>query len=119
MWYKSWSSWSNYFYVPLKLKKGTLLGSEISLNVIEAEPVRFDSMVNCGNRVGDLFADLFSWWYQPDIGGVTIYIVTPTKEPDEVIQSSDSDSDDSDTEVPVVRGLGSYGLRPNPTKTQV
>ena len=43
----------------------------------------------------------------------------PTKEPDEVIQSSDSDSDDSDTEVPVVRGLGSYGLRPNPTKTQV
>ena len=53
------------------------------------------------------------------MGGVTIYIVTPTKEPDEVIQSSDSDSDDSDTEVPVVRGLGSYGLRPNPTKTQV
>ena len=56
---------------------------------------------------------------QPDVGGVTIYIVMPTKEPDEVIQSSDSDSDDSDTEVPVVRGLGSYGLRPNPTKTQV
>ena len=39
----------------------------------------------------------------------------PTKEPDEVIQSSDSDSDDSDTEVPVVRGRGSYG----PTRTQV
>ena len=55
---------------------------------------------------------------QPDIGGVTIYIVTSTKEPDEVIQSSDSDSDDSDTEVPVVRGRGSYGLRPKPTRTQ-
>ena len=39
--------------------------------------------------------------------------------PDEVIQSSDSDSDDSDMEVPVVIGRGSYGLRPNPARTQV
>ena len=49
---------------------------------------------------------------QPDI-------VTPPKEPDEVIQSSDSDSDDSDIKVPVVKGRGSYGQRPNPTRTQV
>ena len=48
---------------------------------------------------------------QPDIA-------TPPKMPDEVIQSSDSDSDDSDIQVPVVRGRGSYGLRPNPAKTQ-
>ena len=47
---------------------------------------------------------------QPDI-------VTSPKEPDEVIQSSDSN--DSDNVVPVVRGRGSYGLRPNPARTQV
>ena len=45
----------NYSDVPLKLKKGTLIGSGISLNVIEAEPVHFDSMVNCDNKVDDLF----------------------------------------------------------------
>ena len=39
----------NYSDVPLKLKKG------ISLNVIEAEPVYFDSMENCDNKVDDLF----------------------------------------------------------------
>ena len=39
----------------MKLKKGTLSGSEINLNVIEAEPVHFDSMVNCDNKVDDLF----------------------------------------------------------------
>ena len=44
-----------YSDVPLKLKKGTLIGSGISLNVIEAEPVHSDSMVNCKNKVGDLF----------------------------------------------------------------
>ena len=39
----------NYSDVPLKLKKGTLNGSGISLNVIEVEPVLFDSRVtvNC------------------------------------------------------------------------
>ena len=39
----------NYSDVPLKLKKGTLIGSGISLNVIEVEPVLFDSRVtvNC------------------------------------------------------------------------
>ena len=39
----------NYSDVLLKLKKGTLIGSGISLNVIEAEPVLFDSRVtvNC------------------------------------------------------------------------
>ena len=46
-------------------------------------------------------------------------IVTPPKGPDEVIQSSDSNSDDSDIEVPVFRGRGSYRLRPNPARTQV
>ena len=45
----------NYSDVPLKMKKGTLIGSGISLNVIEAEPVYFDSTVSCGNKVGDLF----------------------------------------------------------------
>ena len=45
----------NYSDVPLKLKKGTLIDSGISLNVIEAEPVHFDSMVNCDNKVDDLF----------------------------------------------------------------
>ena len=45
--------------------------------------------------------------------------VTPPKEPDEVIQSSDLDSDDSDIEVPVVSGRGSYGLTPNPARSQV
>ena len=49
---------------------------------------------------------------QPDI-------VTPPEEPDEVITSSDSASDDSDIEVPVVRGRGSYELRPDPGRTQV
>ena len=39
----------------MKLKKGTLTGSGINLNVIEAEPVHFDSMVNCDNKVDDLF----------------------------------------------------------------
>ena len=39
----------------LKLKKGALIGSGISLNVIEAEPVHLDSMVNCDNKVDDLF----------------------------------------------------------------
>ena len=39
----------------MKLKKGTLSGSGINLNVIEAEPVHFDSMVNCDNKVDDLF----------------------------------------------------------------
>ena len=39
----------------MKLKKGTSIVSGISLKVIEAEPVQFDSMVNCGNKVGDLF----------------------------------------------------------------
>ena len=39
----------NYSDVPLKLKKGTLIGSGISLNVIEAEPVHIDYRVtvNC------------------------------------------------------------------------
>ena len=41
--------------VPLKLKKGTLIGSGISLNVIQVEPVHFDSVVNCDNKVDDLF----------------------------------------------------------------
>ena len=45
----------NYSDVPLKLKKATLIGSGISLNVIETEPVHPDSMVNCDNKVGDLF----------------------------------------------------------------
>ena len=45
----------NYSDVPLKLKKGTLIGSGISLTVIEAEPVHFDSMVNCDNKIHDLF----------------------------------------------------------------
>ena len=45
----------NYSDVPLKLKKGTLIGSGISLNVIEAEPVHFDFMVNCDNKVDNLF----------------------------------------------------------------
>ena len=45
----------NYSGVPLKLKKDTLISSGISLNVIEAEPVHFDSMVNCNNKVDDLF----------------------------------------------------------------
>ena len=45
--------------------------------------------------------------------------VTSPEEPDEVIQSLDSDSDNSGTEVPVVRGCGSYGLRPNPARIQV
>ena len=45
----------NYSGVPLKLKKDTLISSGISLNVIEAEPVHFDSMVNCDNKVDDLF----------------------------------------------------------------
>ena len=49
---------------------------------------------------------------QPDI-------VTSPQEPDEVIHFSDSYSDDSDIEVHVVRGRGSYGLRLNPVKTQV
>ena len=49
---------------------------------------------------------------QPDI-------VMPPKEPDEVTQSLHPDSDDSDIEFPVVRGRGSYGLRPNPARTQV
>ena len=49
---------------------------------------------------------------QPDI-------VMPPKEPDEVTQSLYPDSDDSDIEFPVVRGRGSYGLRPNPARTQV
>ena len=39
----------------MKLKKGTLTGSGINLNVIEAKPVHFDSMVNCDNKVDDLF----------------------------------------------------------------
>ena len=39
----------------MKLKKGTLIGSGISLNVIEPEQVQFASMVNCVNKVGDLF----------------------------------------------------------------
>ena len=39
----------------MKLKNGTLSGSGINLNVIEAEPVHFDSMVNCDNKVDDLF----------------------------------------------------------------
>ena len=39
----------------MKLKKGALIGSGISLNVIEAEPVHLDSMVNCDNKVDDLF----------------------------------------------------------------
>ena len=45
----------NYSDVPLKLKKGTLIRSGIFLNVIKAEPVHFDSMVNCDNKVDDLF----------------------------------------------------------------
>ena len=45
----------NYSDVPLKLKNGALIGSGISLNVIEAELVPFDSMVNCDNKVDDLF----------------------------------------------------------------
>ena len=45
----------NYSDEPLKLKKGTLILGGISLNVIEAEPVHFDSMVNCDNKVDDLF----------------------------------------------------------------
>ena len=43
----------NYCDLPLKLKKSTLIASGISLNVIEAEPVHLDSMVNCENKVGD------------------------------------------------------------------
>ena len=39
----------------MKLKKGTLIGSGISLNVIGAEPVHFDFMVNCDNKVDNLF----------------------------------------------------------------
>ena len=45
----------NYSDAPLKLKKATLIGSGISLNVIETEPVHPDSMVNCDNKVDDLF----------------------------------------------------------------
>ena len=45
----------NYSDLHLKLKKGALIGSGISLNVIEAEPVHLDSMVNCDNKVDDLF----------------------------------------------------------------
>ena len=41
------------------------------------------------------------------------------EESDEVIQSSNSDSDDPDIEVPVVRGRSSHGLRSNPAKAQV
>ena len=47
----------NYSAVPLKLKKGTLIDSGISLNVIGAEPVQFGSVVNCDNMVGDLFTN--------------------------------------------------------------
>ena len=39
-----------------EIEKGTLIGgSEISLNIMEAEPVQFAFMVNCVNKVGDLF----------------------------------------------------------------
>ena len=44
----------NYSNVPFKLKRGALTGSGISLNVIKAEPIHFDSMANCDNKV-DIF----------------------------------------------------------------
>ena len=51
----------NYSDVPSRLKKGTLIGSGISLNVIEAEPVHFDFMVNCDNKVDDLLLIVIIW----------------------------------------------------------
>ena len=47
------------------------------------------------------------------------WIVTSPKEPDRLTKSSYSDSNDSDIEVPVVRGRGSYGLRPKLARIQV
>ena len=60
--------------------------------------------------------DVLRTSWEPTFAG---WIVTSPKEPDRLTKSSYSDSNDSDIEVPVVRGRGSYGLRPKLARIQV